>query len=325
MALGTADRRHITRMFFPRLYKKGNPVILVETRRLLYEKCLRPAALAVNPVDHSRWPITYSAAMTLCRDKKGTFHFGTVDFPPQLIRKFGDKLIELLGEHDGLKDAFFLHEFRGTKSSSHHDPENADERKASLESVLDLFDLQLLNPDQWVIDVGLEIRQEGRMLQWLTEGHRRTLTYLLPSASEEKISAILESSTQYKCDITSQLGDLGGYRSSPGSRGKADKVSYINTYTTEKSATYQLHEGIFRRRKPWHLFPSGISQFLKDMKCIGNIFQSCAGDDTNGLGLEGNARMEIRVPLGLANTVLIHLPYNVIETALASFRPQTLW
>lgn len=323
MALGTAERRHITRIFFPRLYKVGNPAIPNEIREFVYEKCLRPAALTVNPVDYSRWPTTYSAAMTLCRDKKGTFHFGTIDFPSQLIRKFGEKFLELLGKHDGLKDAFFLHERRGTKSSSHHSPEKANERQASLDNVMDIFDFQMLDPSQWFVDVGLEIRQEGKLLQWLTEGHRRILTYLLPSASEENISAVLKSHAQYHCDITSQLAELGGFRSSPGSRGKADQVVYTNVYTTDKSVTYQLHDGVFRRRKPWHLFPSSISQLSKDMKSIGKIFESCTSDGT--AGLEGNARMEIRVPLSLTNVALVDLPYSVMEVALVSFAPQTLW
>ena len=53
MALGTAERRHVTRIFFPRLYKKGDPSISPKIYELVYEKCLRPAALAVNPVDQS--------------------------------------------------------------------------------------------------------------------------------------------------------------------------------------------------------------------------------------------------------------------------------
>jgi len=325
MALGKSDRRHITRVFFPQLYKtKGNPSISSETRELIYNKCLRPAAVAVHPVDKSRWPITYSVAMTLYRDKKGTFHFGSIDLPAQLTRKFGMKLLEMFEEHDDLKDAFFVHEVRGTKSSSHHDPGDTDARKASMEDVLDLFHLHLLDPDQWLVDVGLEIRREGYVLQWLTEAHQRILAYLLPSASEDKIASIVKSQTQYHCDISTQLGQLGGFRASPGSRGKKDQVSYCNVYPTDKSVTYQLHEGIFRRRKPWHLFPPNISQLVKDMKRIQEIFRDCAGDG-NSEGLEGNARLEIRVPLKLACTVLVDLPYRVIETAVVSFSCQMFW
>lgn len=149
------------------------------------------------------------------------------------------------------------------------------------------------------------------------------MAYLLLSASEELISDILKSPTQYHCDISAQLWELGGFRASPGSCGKVDQVSYINVYTTEKSATYQLHNGIFRRRKPWHLFPSSISQLIKDKKCIGDTFCACAGDGTDGL--EGNARMEIRVPLSLADAVLVDLPYKVVEAAVASFSCDTFW
>ena len=257
----------------------------------------------------------------LYRDKKGILHFSTIDYPALLVGKFGAELLKLLGEQDELlKDAFFVHELRGTKSSSHHNPRNADEREASMNGVLDLFDVRLLKPEQWVVDIGLEIRQEGCVLQWLTDAHHRILAHLLPSASEEQISAVLNSRTQYHCDLSAQLQELGGFRVSPGSRGKADQVSYINIYSTDKCATYQLHDGVFRRRKPWHLFPCNISKIREDMKRIGDTFVSCAND-----GLEGNARMEIRIPLSLANSCLVDLPYNVIKTTVASFACKTIW
>ncbi|KAG2064082.1 hypothetical protein BDR04DRAFT_1162939 [Suillus decipiens] len=90
MALGKVDRRHVTRVFFPRLYCQGkNSAIPPETMTLIYEKCLRPTIVGLNPVDRSRWPITYSTAMTLYRDQKGQFHFGTVDFPSNLLDQLG--------------------------------------------------------------------------------------------------------------------------------------------------------------------------------------------------------------------------------------------
>lgn len=141
----------------------------------MYKKCLQPAALTINPVYLSQWPITYSAMMTLYWDKKGRLHFGSIDFPAQLTRKLGAKLLKLFEEHDDLKDTFFVHELRGTKSSSHHNPKNADERRAAMGDVLAIFDAQL-NPDQWVIDIGLEIWQEGRMCTPMANG--RPLVHL---------------------------------------------------------------------------------------------------------------------------------------------------
>jgi hypothetical protein len=239
MALGKVDRRHIARVFFPGLYVKGQtPAISTETRTLIYEKCIRKAALDVNPFDQSRWPVSYSAAMTLYRDQKGLFHFGTIDFPARLLGRFGDRLLELFEQHEGLKGAFFVHELRGMKSVSHHDPLIEGERSGALADVLHMFHRQKLRPQDWIVDIGMEVRHEGHILQWFTSAHRRILQLLLPLASLDQISAVLGSKTQYHCDLSAQLGDLGGFRALPGSRGKADSVSYVNVYTTDKSATY---------------------------------------------------------------------------------------
>jgi len=114
------------------------------------------------------------------------------------------------------------------------------------------------------------------------------LEFLLPSVPMEKISDILSSSTQYYCDLSAHLDDIGGFRSQPGSRGASDKVTYINTYTTDKSATYQLHTGIFKRRKAWHLFPDKIDKLMTDMEKIAETFRTCGGGQTMD-GLEANA------------------------------------
>ncbi|KAG1766213.1 hypothetical protein EV702DRAFT_981012 [Suillus placidus] len=172
IALGKVDRRHITRIFFPGLYHPGqNPAIPPETMTAIYEKCLRPAVVGLNPVDRSRWPVTYSNAKTLYRDQKGRFHFGTVDFPPQLLNQLGCKLLEMFQMQEGLQDAFFVHELRGTKGASHHDPCDARARRLALDTVFHFFDMSLVRPEDWVVDIGLEIQHEGHVLQWLTKGH----------------------------------------------------------------------------------------------------------------------------------------------------------
>jgi hypothetical protein len=312
-------------VFFPRLYQPNKrPAIPSEIRTLIYEKCLRPAVIDINPICQSRWPIDYSAVMTLYRDKKGLFHFGSIDFPACLLGKLGTKLRDLFQMHEGLQDAFFVHEIKGTKGASHHDPNNKGDRDAALDDVLDLLDRGLIRSSEWVIDVGIEIRQESHVLQWLTRGHRRILEFLLPSATEDHIEAILSSSAQYHQDINGQLGDLSGFRASPSSRGKADSVIYINVYTTEKSATYQLHEGIYRRRKAWHLFPDTIGKLVKDLGRIAEFFKRCGGSQNHD-GQEGNARMEIRIPLSKVDSALVDLPHSLVENAIVSFECQNFW
>ena len=311
-------------MFFPHLYQQGqSPALSSETRTLIYDNCLRPAVLAVNPFDQSRWPITYSAATTLYRDDKGRFHFGTMDLPSHILGKFCDKLLELFQQHADLRDAFFLHEIRGTKSESHHQL-NEKERCLALDGVLHRFDRLKMNPDNWFIDVGLEVRHEGHVLQWLTSGHRQILAFLLPSASADQIGAVLKSPSKYFCDLSAQLRDLGGFRAIPGPQGRLDRIAYMNVYTTDKSATYQLHQGVFKRRKGWHLFSGTIGQLLRDLKSIAHTFQIC-GDPNVAGGHEGNARMEIRVPLCLVDKVLLELPERLVENAIISFECSTFW
>lgn len=326
MSLGKIDRRHITRIFFPWFCEKGeNPAIRTEMRTYIYEKCLRPAILHVDPFNQSRWPITYGEAMKLYRDEKGQFHFGSIDLPPRFLHEFSTKLLELLQKHERLKDAFFLHEMRGMKGGTHYD--NAADpaaRKKAVEFVFRDLDFSRLTEDDWFLDVGTEFSCQGFVLQWLTVGHRYVLQTALPSASPEQISAILQSSQQFKLDIAAQLGDLGGFRSEPGSRGAKDKVSHLITYQTDKAATYQLHNGIFKRRKAWNVLPGWDKKYWKKMEWIAQTFETCAGD-TERSPLESNARLEVRVPLSKAYGALLDFPESVARQSIAAINPQVFW
>jgi hypothetical protein len=262
--------------------------------------------------------------MDLYRDDHGLFHFSTIDFPPRLLRKLSDRLLGLFQMHEELKDAFFGHELRGMKGATQHDPTDAEQRRTATEDIFHTFDTSMFKAEDWIVDIAVEIRYAGHVLQWLTKGHRHVLEFLLPSVPTERISDILTSPTQYYCDLSAQLSDIGGFRSLPGSRGASDKVIYINTYTTDKSATYQLHTGIFKRRKAWHLFPDKIDKLLADMERIAETFRTCGGGQTMD-GLEANARMEIRVPLDLVNQVLVDIPDDLIQKSLAAFDCPTFW
>jgi hypothetical protein len=93
------------------MYKKGtSSAIPAELSTLIYESCMWPAVVHINPLDQSRWPLTYLAAMTLYRDKKGHFHFGTIYFPVRMLGDFSTKLLELFHAHSLLADTFFVHE-----------------------------------------------------------------------------------------------------------------------------------------------------------------------------------------------------------------------
>jgi hypothetical protein len=88
-------------------------------------------------------------------------------------------------------------------------------------------------------------------------------------------------------------------------KGLQDGVSYINIYTTNKKATYQLHQGIFQA---WHalelLSSHSIGKLMNDVNEMSNIFNQHMGvdsDEENKVyfysSLEASARFEVRVRL----------------------------
>lgn len=329
MALGKVDRRHVTRLCFPRRYQKGrSPAIPSDVRADIYNDCIRPSVGVVAPASLGHWPLDYDMAMQIYRDEQGRFHHGTLDLPSHLLPAFAVELLERLQKHErtDLHDAFFLHELRGTKGATHHDPTSKEAGEAAFNGVLQQFCLEKLNPQDWFVDVALEVYQPNNVLQWLVQGHRRILRFVLPSASDSQVDAVLQSKTQYVLDRSAQITDLGGFRALPGSRGKNDQVTYINVYSTDKSVTYQLHSGVFKRRKAWHLFPENIKRLVADIKSIANTFRSCGGDgDHHNPMIEGNARMEVRVPLSVARQVFLELPHQLIQHTVVAYDCSTFW
>jgi len=82
--------------------------------------------------------------MDLYHDNHRLFHFATIDFPPRLPQKLAVRLLELFQMHDRLKDTFFVHELRGTKSATHHDPKDTAQRWAVLEDMFYAFNTSQL-------------------------------------------------------------------------------------------------------------------------------------------------------------------------------------
>jgi hypothetical protein len=142
---------------------------------------------------------------------------------------------------------------------------------------MEFLDLNQLDHTEWTIDVAFEICHNGHVVQWLTTAHRSLLEYALPLANEDQIFALLRSVRQFKLDRSAQLADLAGFRVTPGTRGADDEVLYMNIYTTDKSATYQLHHGVFFYHQAWELFPAAIVKLVMKMERIGDVFLACAG------------------------------------------------
>jgi hypothetical protein len=326
IGLGKVRRRHITRIFFPMMYQEGaSAAISQQTLGVIYNQCVRPAVLRTNPVDQSHWPINYAAAAILNRDRHGRLHFPSVDISANFLNDFAVHLLDLFDQHNDLRNAFFVHELRGTKGESQHDPQYRWECRDALDDIMEFVDLGRLDHTEWIIDVAFEIRHAGHVVQWLTTAHRGLLKYALPSANDAQISAVLKSAKQFRLDRSAQLEDLAGCRVTPGIRGRPDGVVYVNIYTTDKSATYQLHHGVFSHHQAWELFPAAIAKLMKEVERIGDVFLACGGDEDGENGLEGCARFELRVPLQKANDVLTDISDELVQDSVVSYTSQLWW
>ena len=330
LALGKAGPRHVTRMVFPRLYEEGSQdrTIPAHTLARIYDQGIRPAVEAICDARLSHWPPSYSAAITKARDIHGKLHFGTIDLPPNLLPQFTERLRVNLNGMANLKlnDMYFMHEVRGTKGFTVHDPDDILERWNTLEEELDFLDTTSISPRNWYIDVGLEVYLKNHVVQWLEDAHLRLLHFGLPKQSEEdpdSLSRLLIDKRNFLTDRVAQLKEFAGFRSKTGSKGLSDKVGYLNVYTTDKEPTYQLHNGSFRIHHASELLPFTGDKLLKDVSAISNVYGQCMGTEERSPN-EGCARFELRILLSESADALAMMPPELLRSALVAI-PADLW
>ena len=296
------DLRQKVMLFFPHLYHadgRATAIITQEELAKIYNDCLRPTIEALIPQHIAHWPHSYQACLMASKDVRQQFHHSSMDIPADLLAEFAEQLLEKLGSITYFKDAFFVHEWRGTKGSTVHDPEDEDAVQTTLNKATEMLDWDAMEGqdlDEWWIDIGLEVRIEGKVMQWLERAHREVVEYCLPNLNQLGVTKLL-GSQKFKTDISALLYDLAGFRAEVHGPGKMDGICYLNVYTTDKSPTYQLHYGAFRRHKAADLLPDKIGHLIKDTDKLGELYDMCAGGGGHAIQ-EGSARLEVRIQMG---------------------------
>ncbi|EKM49397.1 uncharacterized protein PHACADRAFT_106860 [Phanerochaete carnosa HHB-10118-sp] len=172
LCLSTASRRQKTLVCFPRMYKAGETHrITKEEMMLFYDSCLRPAVVAAVPTAIAHWPVSYDICLMTMWDKRQKFHFTSLDIPPDSLDDFATALRTNLEEHPIFQGCFFLHELRGSKGVTMHEPGDIGDCDRAFNLSMDIFDKDKILADvggEWYIDVGVEIRAEDLVLQWRT-------------------------------------------------------------------------------------------------------------------------------------------------------------
>ncbi|PCH38800.1 hypothetical protein WOLCODRAFT_158336 [Wolfiporia cocos MD-104 SS10] len=301
--LGT---RQQTRIFFPALYSPHRPpLISQEDIAYFYKMCLRPAVVDTTPEAAAHWPPDYSAALIRSQDVEGIIHPSTHDLLWETLEEFEEKLLRSMDGIRRFKNAFFVHEIRGTKNATRH-------------HIDDHFDTERMDTTKCWIDIGIEVSEEGRVLQWLSQAHEKLLRLAMPSVPRRKLQRLLRSRNYFHLDKVCQLVDFAGFHCEPHSVGKDDKVAYMSAYTTEKMATYQLHRGAFRRHKAPDLFPGKIDGLLDDIQSLSQVYDRSRNQT-------GTARFEVRVPLSEALTTFSMVTDRFVQRSILSVPPNLYW
>lgn len=293
---------------------------------MLYDKCIRPAVFEVMAEQASHWPVSYQEAVRQAKDTRGHLHLGTLAVPPGNLVPFCNALRTNLDLIPEFKDTFFCHELRGLKGGTAHeeDDEGINPGEA-FNTFFDSIDMARIDDDNWMVDVGLELHDPKHVVHWSKSSHRAMLGYLLPSLSAEQVASLQRNKKAFHLDNAAHLDDFAGFRCEPGKRARdEDNIEYINVYTTDKCATYQLHKGIWRRRSCPDLLPNYLDKLLVDLDDMSRTYKACSGSD-NHRSQDGSARLEIRVPLRKAERALCNVPRDMLQSWTFSIPERDWW
>ncbi|KAI6116604.1 hypothetical protein EDD17DRAFT_1486750 [Pisolithus thermaeus] len=337
LALGKVANRAVIRVFFPRLYGKfDTPQIPRPDLESIYNSCLRPIVQRLMPNQATHWPPSYNTNMQISRDRAGRFHFGSFDIPAYLLDEFAEMYLHSVQQlRPYFRDAYFGHELRGWKAATVHNLDEdidggnrhqdnpAYERIDALDDLTNVLHMPSINPEQWLVDVGLEFGNQGHVVTWRKNGHAALIRHLLPDHDDP--AAAMERSRRYYVDYHMHLKDIAGFRWTPGRH--SDVIKYAQAYTTEKAISYQLHDGIFRPRKPSELLSDRlIERLLSDLDKQAAVIFTCTGngDMRDNQAQDGCARLEVRVPLNYAQDVLTRMPRRLINDTMVQV-PACYW
>lgn len=316
-------------IFFPHLYNPDRPRnstsnLSQDNLRILYDSCIRPTLAVVAPEQLCHWPFSYDLAMQQYRDVAGQLHVSSIQLAATLLAPFTEQLIANLNHYPQFRDAFFCHEWRGLKGATAHHPTDAAACDRAIDYICADLDLNLINVQNWWIDVAVEVFATGHILQWRKDQHAVILAFCAPEAHPDLIMALPQSRHWHE-DLSSQIYSLAGFRATmPAAITEASGVSYVNIYTTDKSSTYQLHSGSFRRHRASELLPDPIGRLLKDVDSLGLLFHKLGGQ-ADGAVQEGSLRAEGRINIDRAADYMRRFPPDPLFATFTALPAAQWW
>lgn len=328
LAFAKIDVHTKCNIMFPNMYRPHHsPAIPRSVMVEFYEKIILPSLRDIDYEHVNHWPVSYNHAEAKAKDRQGQYHFSTVEIPPASLAPLRRAMRRRMRAFPHFSDSFFYHEVRGSKGGTHHDPsDNFAANDALAEIFSDIDFAQLTDEDlehRWYVDCAFEVERPGHVVHWRSDMHHDILQYALPSAPDLAIRNLLKSES-FKYDACAQLYDVAGFRAATTTIGRADKVRYINVYSTEKSLHYQLHRGVYNPIQVSELLPQGIKELHKRLdKWTEAFFEAIGNEDREPL--QASARFEVRVPAQICAATCRIVPHDLIEAACVSYPSRTWW
>ncbi|TFK16729.1 hypothetical protein FA15DRAFT_711465 [Coprinopsis marcescibilis] len=321
--------RDSIRICFPRLSseaRQSHHLFQVECQ-LFYDLVVRPAMAAEMDIRGLDLPPNYTSEMFRSRSASGRLILSGRPVPSWIIHNLVARMRDLV-EESGLEWAegfFFLHEIRGLKSASYH----AHDELAAEEALEEFWGDHCVDPEAlenpqchcW-IDIGGEVSSNHpdgpKCLAWLAEAHPNLLIEVAKLSRRRANALTVVGNGKYYRDPTSHFIDLCGFRAMPGVRSQGPyKMVYCQAYQTCKSVT-AIHDGNdFAKRIT-------VNDMLTSKKAtyIDNLIDLYEASQHRVVSC---ARIEVRVPLRYANTVMLGLNPSVFRDSLASIDVADWW
>jgi hypothetical protein len=314
--------RNMLRVLFPALWTedRGGSHLTADEQRIFYEQGIRPAVVETSPEDATDWPTTYRDELWRARNRKGGFALGTRPIASWNVWSFGQTLRRKLinGGIHWAADMVFFHQVRGVKSTSVHTMDGQAAQAAYAEF------LQAVNLDipegetDWWIDVGLEFCAPGLCLQWRTDSHFHVVQDALDIRVGDAQRITTLGSGKYSIDFNSHLTGVAGCRVEPGSRAEGPfQARYLQMYTTDKSVVYHPEGRTYGKA----LTGKDVLNAKEDPAFCTGLYSAYVHAREN---IDSNARLEVRVPVSQAYSVLTRFGVRLMWDSLLGI-PRNVW
>jgi hypothetical protein len=324
LCIGKWGVHNMIRALIPGLYDMHtrSPFLTQEDQTTFYEQGLLPAVQELCHNRSAEWPAKYTDEMFRARSRSGTLRFQSKMIPQWNVGQLGSAIRSKL-RSAGIpwaKGIVFLHQIRGVKDSTFHSVDEDAAQQALKEFLLaEGLDLETIaSSGKWWIDVGVQVTATNEdSLAWRTDSHPHIVleTCQVNQANAQRMTSV--GSSQYARDMTSHLPQVSGCRIKPGIQGEGPyKVAYLQLYCTDKSITYLPDQGHFGKFITCSDVIKGKAKHF-----INQLYTLYLNAIDNN---HAQARMELRVPVQFASSVLLNMNVDVICRALVSF-PSVEW